>query len=141
MTATIIDPYSAHLQSEIKRLRAEADAMEQALEMYLSWKGKQPTGTLPHPMANGSHALAKPKAPPQAQQINKTSFVMDRISASGRDGVTTDDLWRAITAAKIDMTRDHLRSMLWHGVQDGRLEKTVLGNLGRYVLKQERPSA
>jgi len=124
-------PFEVWAPEEIRRLRTEADNLERSLQAYLGKGVKR---------ANSIVKLTFGAPVPKRRKLrrgDKNAFVLDRLKESGAHGISTQELFEAAQAAGIPIKRPSLRSLLWHL----KAAKRVDNRAGRYVLKQEGPSA
>jgi hypothetical protein len=121
-------------RGEISRLRAEADALQRALDKYLESHNEKPAAAS---HLNGSTpSTRRPKTTSErVRKGTKRSFVLARIGES-IGGSTISELFNDIHKAFPDMKRSSLRAMLYLEAKSKNIERRG----DRYVLKQDRPS-
>lgn len=130
------ETYENYLRTRLAGLQAEAASVQQALDMYLDFKAKTARGASGATGANGQ--ATEPASKPTPQTLNKTAFVLSLIRDCSPLPRSPETLWDDVVRAKIDMTKDHLRSILWHGVKDCKIERNPDGT---YIAAKKEPVA
>jgi hypothetical protein len=109
-------------RAEISRLRAEADGLQRALDKFLESKPRErrepATVTL----------VRKPRrVPNKARRGSKRGFVLKQIAESGRQGMTTEELFGTVQEAFPDMKRSSLRALLYLEKKEGHIVQRATG--------------
>jgi hypothetical protein len=122
-------PFQEWANDEIRRLRAEADALELSLKKYLAAAAAE---TMPK-MNGAEHPVPQVRERPNpsrkqnriagSKHVPKNSLMVDFVNKAGATGVTADEIYRFAKEGPIGVEINAARAMLWDLNRKGRVVK------------------